>query len=499
MLVDQHGNQIQSNYSSAKSKISSQWQRPRYVSFNNNGTNNFKSLDPTEKTTYHQLARDLFRSSPSIRAAITRKNSWACANGWTPKYKGVDQAYGKLILDYLQNVVYPNCNIAGGNYSFNRTLTTISNEIDVGGDCLVAFVVTRDNLLRLSLYPSSNVAQRNTTLKTVEAGRYKGNSIYDGVVYDTNLTPIAYSLLGETKEDDYFISARNSQLLFEPEEGQMFRGVSCIAASLIDALNTQDITDYLSRTVKLQSKMGIQIGTGTGTGEEYVSNYGGIGAAEANTEATDNTPVIQDMGDFIFFNSKENEGAKSFEPKQPGTGVPEWLRGIEEKVLYNIGWHLALISPNSIGSYAARIMESQVQQMISSRQQTLKRIAKTYCLASIARAIDNGDLPPSATNDWRNIDFHLPPSFVIDQYYSQQTAMQQWEKGNNSLSNITAKDGIDWLELRQQRETEADDALERADRLTKKYNITMTRALDLITKQVVSSAPVQETVLREEV
>lgn len=495
-ILDQFGkiivNKPKGNYSSTQNKLNYNWVRPRYYA--STDTDTFKCLNPYEKTLYHQLARDLFRSSCNIRSAITRKNSWACSNGFRPIYYGLDQEYGKLLIEYLNTVVLPNCNTAGQNYTFNRTLLTIANEIDVGGDAFVVFVQSRDGLLRMSIYPSSIVGQRNFSETIVQSGRYKGNNIFDGVVYDSYDTPIAYSILQNKKEDDYYMSSRNSQLLFEPEEGRMMRGISIIAAPLITALNQQDIEEYLTRTIKLESKMGVIFNTKTGTGEEHVDGYT-LGSEEAVTGTTTNTqPYIHDMGDYIFLDARNNESAQSFEPKQPGDRVADWVRSIEEKVLYALGWHLALISPNSIGSYAARVMESQVQQMISTRQQTLKRIAKLYCVASIARAIDTGIIPQPKNNssDWRNIDFSMPPEFQIDSYYGAQTSMQQWQTGNASLQQITAKQGIDWINLRNQRENEADDALLRADRLSKKWNISLERALDLITKQTTNALPKQE-------
>src|SRR4051812_39047091 len=138
-------------YSSTHRQLQQTWIKPRYI----HATEGFKALNPWEKANYHALARDLFRSSPSIRSSIVRKNSWACSNGWQPTFKGQDREYGTLLTDFLNEVVYPNCNTAGGNYNFNRTLLSVANEIDVGGDCLVIFVQGRDGLLKMSVYPSS--------------------------------------------------------------------------------------------------------------------------------------------------------------------------------------------------------------------------------------------------------------------------------------------------------------------------------------------------------
>lgn len=483
-------------YSSTRRKLNQHWVRPRYV--NQDNGNGFKSLEPGEKKLYHSLARDLFRSGNTIRSAITRKNSWAAASGWERYFTGQDKDFGKLAIEYLNNNI-DQCNTAGNNYTFNRTLTTIANEIDVGGDCLVMFVEGKDGILRMCLYPSNVIGQRSFGEQSVSSGRYIGKDIFDGVVYDSSNSPapIAYAILQDDQEDDYFVSATDAQLLFEPDESSMFRGISCIVSSLFQFLTQQDIEDYLSRTIKLQSKMGVIAATEAANGKEFVDGYT-LGSSEAlNATAGEGVklePVITDFGDYIFIDSKNNESLKSFEPKQPGTNVADWQKNIEEKCLYGLGWHLALISPNSIGSYAARIMESQVQQLIAARQQTLKRIAKVYCLTIIARGIDSGELAePKIKNDWRQIDFHMPPEFQIDSYYGAQTSMQQWEMGSDSLQNISAKAGKDWIALRNQRAIEADDLMARATVLQAKYpTVSLERCMDLISKQTVNAAPVQQ-------
>ncbi len=493
-LLDQYGVPISRTVSystSTRTKINNpSWMQPRAVGSNNDG---IRVINPAERAVYHALARDLFRSSPTIRAAITRKNAYACLTGWSPYFKGTDKDYGKVIVEYLTETVFPNCNEAGSNYAFNRTLFAISNEIDVGGDCLPVITTSRDGTKKVALYPSTAIGYQGGIVKE---GRYKNNLVTDGVVHDSSYRHLAYSIVEADPKDIYFFSTKEAFLLSEPVETRELRGMSVIVAALLTALNAQDLENYISRTVKTLSKTAVVAATKGGTGADFTTQYG-LGAREATAAdaITRQEPKYVDLGDHIFIDSMNNETFTSFRPEQPGDRIPDWLKSIEEKALYQLGWHLALVSPGSLNGTAARTVESDVQQMIATRQQTLKRFAKSFCVQAIANGIESGVIPAPKdpeSKDWRKIDFHMPAIFQIDSWYGAQMAIQQWTTGNQSLAGITGNQGINWIELREQRETEARDALTRASAISKDFNIPIERALDLITKQTVNAAPVQQ-------
>jgi len=397
LLVDRYGSPMALTSKSYSSNTTRKLNSSNYTSqrwFGGNTTNEYTFLNPSERRLINQFALDLFRSSPTIHAAINKKNEWTCATGWKPLYRGSDIQWGKQATDYILNVVYPNCFVGSSNMTFNRLLLSIANQIDVAGDVLVVFVKTRDGLSRLALYPSNTIGQRDYGKQSVESGRYKGAIIDDGVIMNSSDTPFAYRVLQDNKEDDYDISVRDAQLVFEPTD-LCRRGISIIAPSLLTYLSIDDIASALNRTVYNDSKQGIIVSTEQGTGDEYVSDDGLMSAdSQAVTaKASAFQPHIIETGDVMFVNAKSGEKVEPFKTDRPHTNTQEWIRYLSETVVYDLGWALPLISPEKLTGANAKMIESQVQQTIATRQQTLKRIANIYTTWALSNAMMNGDLP----------------------------------------------------------------------------------------------------------
>ena len=481
LIVDRYGKALLSNnsYSSTTNRKlnNANYTTNRYLS--SGTTNSYNFLNPSERRLINEFARDLFRSSPTIHSAITKKNEWVCATGWKPLYRGTNIAWGEQATEYINNVVYPNCYCGNSNMTWNRLLLTISNQLDVSGDVLIVLTKTRDGLSRLSLYPSNMVGDRTAGKHIVDSGRFTGCLLDDGVIMNSSETPIAYRILQESKDEDYDISVRDSQLLFEPND-LCRRGISVIAPSLLTYLSIDDIANALNRTVFADSKTGLVVSTDTGTGEDFVSDDNLMSADNGGqTTKTVFQPSIIELGDVTFLNAKSGEKIETLKSDRPHTNVQEWIRYLSETVVYDLGWALPLINPDRLTTGNCKMLESQIQQTISVRQQTLKRIANTYTLWALANAMESGELPKLNNNEWRAWDWAMPSEFVINS--TDSSDLEGWSSGTKTLQELAARNAGDWLEVRSQRQRESVDALQRATEINKQFpQLSFERCLDMI-------------------
>lgn len=478
------------------------WYTPRNLGGSYN-RNSYTFIDPSERQMLAAYAMDLYCSLPSLGSGINAKNNWSFAAGWRPTFKGKDKEWGKLATDYLLETVFPSCNVLGANYNFNRTLAVMGNAYDVSGETMAAFVTDRNNDPKISIIPSNRIGQRGVESE-VKEGRYKGNKIQDGVIIAASGRPIAYRILGDDYKgtEDYDLPAYSGMLLFEPEHVNQYRGVTIVARSILSFLNVQDIENYLSRIVKLESMVGVIASVDGGDGKEFRDSFGSVGSEEVTTTNTDKTstpPVYStsEGGEMFFINSTAGEKLEAFRTDRPHTNTQEFLYNIEEKALYSVGWPLPLISTQKINSVAARQLESQIRQTIKSRQETMKKFAKTFCIFAISKGIENGVLKASQSDDWRKWDFSMPGLFTIDSYYSEQSDREGWKAGSTSLAEIASKKGEDWQELREQREIEDKDLIDRANSLvayavSKGQELSFNRAMDMVSGKTINAAPVQE-------
>ena len=494
LLVDRFGGAIYSTqrYSSQTTKLNNaSWMTNRY--FGNSQQDGYKFLNPSERLLVNQFSLDLFRSSPAIHSSIVRKNEWSCATQWKPLYKGKDEQWGNVATDYLNQVAYPNCSIAGNNVTFNRLLLSIANQLDIAGDVLIVLTVTRDGLSRIALYPSNLVGQRTYGKQVVETGRYKGATIDDGVILNSTGTPIAFHVLQNKAEDDYDISVRDAQLLYEPTE-LTNRGISVVAPSLLSFLNLEDIATYITKTVKNESKQGLVVSTESGTGDDYQRNP--LTYNDATVDNSKAVPQVVEMGDVTFV--RTGEKVESLKTDRPHNNSQQWIRSIEEKCIHDLGWSLALISPEKLTGANASMIESQVQQTIEVRQSTLKRVASVFTTFALARAMENGELPKINTTDWRAWDWSMPSEFYIKS--PDALDLQGWTAGSKTLQDISSRNGGNWKETRQQRQNELSDAITRAKALVTESNgeLSFARALNLIGVGSNQVSPVTEQTITTE-
>lgn len=487
LLVDRHGKALAlstNTYSSNSRKLTNS----RYVGqnrflFGGGNTNPYKFLNPSERRLINQFALDLFHSSPIVHSAIQRKNEWVCATAWKPLYRGSDPEWGKLATNYLNSVAYPNVYVGGSAMTFNRLLLTISNQIDVLGDVLTAFAINPDGIAQIELYPSTMVGSRDYGKTTVTTGRYQSATIDDGVITNRRGKPIAYRLLSDKAEDDYDVSARDAQLIYEPSEISV-RGISILAPGLLTALTTEEISAALTQMCHTEAKRQLIVSTESGNGDAFAdsSNPMSDGIDDSNNSTVDVafTPNTIDLGDVSFINAKSGEKIESLKSDRPHANAQEWIRYLTEAVVYDAQWALPLISPEKLNGANLKMIESQLQQTIAVRQQTLKRVTTAYTLFALAVAMENGDLPKLSSDDWRKWDWSMPPMFVINGTEAEDIAA--WTAGTETLDSIVSRYGSTATEIRTQRVIESKDAIDKANELVaySKGSLSFERALTIV-------------------
>lgn len=481
LLVDRYGKSLaMSTYSSQTRKLNN----TSYTNYRNFGNSTqaespYRFLNPSERRLVNQFSLDLYRSSAVIHSSISRKNEWVCATGWKPIFKGSNVKWGQAATNYLNQVVYPNCSISGPNMSWNRLLLTLSNQLDVAGDVLYILTQTRDGIPRLALYPSNLIGSRVLGKNIVESGRYKGAQIDDGVIMNSSDTPIGYRVLQSEKENDFDLSTRDGRLVYEPTD-LSYRGISIIAPSLLTFLSVEDISQALNQTVHNQAKQQFVVSTDNGSGEEYSDSNLDGDLTQVTADTSVFTPSVVNLGPVAFVNAKNGEKIEAFKGETPHTNAQDWIRYLTESVVYDLGWALPLINPEKLTGANAKMIESQVQATISVRQATLKQIAIHYTSWALSVGMENGDIPKIATADWRMWDWSMPGLFVINSTDSDD--ISGWMAGTKTLQGIAASNEADWIDIRNQRQVELEDAITRADALVAKSGgkLSFERALTLV-------------------
>lgn len=492
-IVDKRGKQISSLYPTPSTAGNSYSYRQRlYV------VGDTKKIQ-TAYDRYDQIqyARSLFGSMPDLGGALISKGNWCVGSGFSPVFTGKDKMWGEEAETWLEDSFYPTCNVLGANFDFRTTLYLSSLAIDIDGDSGLLLTSTRSGYPQIQLIPSHRIGQRNATDNIVKGGKFDGYQIHDGCILNDTGRAIGYRILGDKPEDDVDVSAASLQLLYEPEWcDQSGHGISRIARSTLDWLDTQDISEFQKRSIKLASTIGLIHLTESG---EPDAGANIVGATEDATIAdTDPTLQIEKIqgGEVYYMKANAGEDIKPMMDERPSPNTMEFLDRIQRKALYAVGWAVELLDPSKLNGGAVRLIQDLARKSIASRQLTLERRAKWIVNFAVAKAMNAGLLPQN-NGDWYSWGFTKGSVIQVDLGNEEQAQRESYKLGTATLSEIAAKKGQDWVELREQQQRETEDLLVRATALSTKHGIDLSSALSLLSQRSPNPLPLTTTTQSE--
>lgn len=431
-----------------------------------------------------RFARSLFSSMTDLGGALLSKAQWCVSTGFSPVFTGEDKEWGDRAEDWLLTKFYPVCNVLGNNFDFKTTLYLSSIAIDVDGDSGLLLTTTRSGFPQVQLIPSHRIGQRTSNDNIVHGGKFDGYAIYDGCIINDTGRCIGYRVLGDTADEDVDVSSSVLQLLYEPEWcDQSGHGISRIARSILDWTDIQDINEFTKRSIKLSSTVGLIHTTETGT-PDISSGIVGIDEDNSSAEEAIDAPVLEKIngGEIYYMKAGVGEDLKPMMDERPSPNTQDFLDRIQRRALYSAGWPVELLDPSKLNGGAVRLIQDLARKSIASRQITLERRAKLIVNYAVAKAMNTGVLPQNNA-DWYSWNFTKAGVIQVDLGNEAKADRESYKLGVSTLSDISSKKGQDWFELREQQYLETEDLLTRATALSKKYDITLDSALNLLSQR----------------
>lgn len=498
-LLDQFGNPIIS-----KKKLSGIYQTP----YNTNSYGQYapritgqpqdysKELDASTRSTLIAFCRALYEQMPLINGAITQKATWGFGSEWDPIYLGDNKEWGQQVINKWMSSGKYSCNIRG--LEFRESLFLTSIELDVSGDAVL--ILFKDG--KFDIYESHRIGQRNSTEKVVTSGPFKGNRIEQGIITDNVGKTVAIRILGEDESKDIDIPRSNAKLIVDRGHLSSIRGNSKISSALFDLMDIQDIDSMLKSKIKIESMMTLIKKNATGTADFASGNVNPFAVdSDENTEVNGlvqrsyAAPAVEYLGKGIIQYIKTDEAIEGFKSSQsPDPNLKEFVKRLEQRTIFAIGWSLDLIAPDLTGP-STRVTKNIANNTVRARQNLIERYARQIFCFWLANAIKSGELPYNTDkkDDPFNWTFTHGEEISIDN--SDRTMdIEEYKIGSKSLDDIINKNGRRTEDVRKERQQETDKLLSDVVALYNKYNgmFTPEAILQLQTNQVVP-APTQST------
>lgn len=411
------------------------------------------------------LSRKLYARLGEVSHPIRVKASYAAGTAWEPVYAPAGEvslrrrewaALAKIWLDNWLSV----CDLRGEPFDFYLGQFLSSIAIDRDGDSLVIFTAD-DGQPRIQHVPSHRIGSRYTATTNylsgygqLREGRFAGNQIYNGIIFDQRGKWIGVSILGDTPDLDVQIPAASCSFLYAPEWCDQGRGIPAVATAMLQWTDYEDIHWYLRKSVKIDSAIGVLATNEAGAPPNTVAQlqaYSSIG--EANVDSDNPNQHLQAIGEDDIFWLKAGRGEKiePYKSDRPHPNVDNYIQRIARSGYNAIDWPYELSDPGKLNGAATRMIQDIARSTVSRRQNLLWRRATKIVAYGLSVAIRNRELPePDEQTDLVLWDFTPPARLTVDQRYDDQSDMDMNLKGFKTMESIVGTREGQWQRTQDQ-------------------------------------------------
>lgn len=412
-------------------------------------------------------SKEMYSQTPFLNSAIRLLSRMVVGSEYNPLYIGQNDSWGKEAIQYLKEMVLPNCCLRGSAFDWNTSMNLIFQKIQIEGDMLM--VMGEDKGVdKFQIIPSHRITSIGSAnsydifFPTAQDGEpfqgIKGTLISDGVVYTGQGSPLGYNvqnpknlvntLLGGN-QDNMFFSIDNCRLIFDPEYFDRGRGFPTISPGILQCLSLAEIEAYMMDKIKIQSMVAFVEKTPEGEGPqeeeeaarrmlEVDGQLGGTAGGLANPvmNASKGLRIVTDPA--IRYVSTAGGEVKVLAASTSDKETSDYMTRQEQHILGTLGVpHSLLFSPDDV---AGKMNESVIKTFnasIKHGQKIMDKHAKFLLAWFVARGIDKGELSPNDDENLSEIfDVTHPEEFSLNDSKINQDNLSYYNAGAKSLTEL---------------------------------------------------------------
>ena len=385
-------------------------------------------------------ARAVYATYPLVSGAVHDKSNHVIGTAWTPVFYGKNQEWGDRATKWITEW-YKRCDERGKPYDFQRNLWIGSCHLEHSGDFGLILKRTATGAPRLRYIESHRIGQRipNTF---IPFGEYAGLKIVNGIVYSDGDEPIAYSIMGATPVDDFYVEAKNFIHVYDPVWFTQGRGIPTISYGINDWLRSKHIRDNEQTAQDIYSRLTLIENNDTGRADPAQSRV----ASRTTGDPANPTINVQSFsrGEIRYVKAGSKNGVTAFNSGRPGNGFFQHydmtVRGAFVGMSWPLEWGYDL---STLGGATMRAMTDKINRTVGMRQAVLKAPALLAISFALSCAIDNGELP--FEEEFLNWDFETPGDATVDDGNDSTNDRADIDAGLASYSSTLARRGRNWL------------------------------------------------------
>jgi hypothetical protein len=398
-------------------------------------------------------SRKLYANLGPARGAINAKGIYSVGRSWLPRFEGTDTAWGEQARAWLIDQWYPIADIQGRDFQTSLFLLSIS--VDRDGDMAGMLTEYEDGFPAIQLVGSMQIGHREGLVDAdsrIKQGKYRGLRMIEGVVLNEAGRAVAYRVLGADAKgaDDVFVSARDMQLLLEPEYADQVRGFPGFSSAILDLKDLRMVQGYEKQATALCSAWALMEYNETG-GPDLADPSVALRTGGQLLGAT----TVRDMAGGLVKHFKANSGGKleMLKNDRPGDAWEKFMNRLIRNAMTGIGWPYELgWDISELKGANGRMMLATAMRAVEDRQDLLRPFAKRAVGYACAKAIKQGILDPS--EDWWRWGFTVPARMTADYGRDKAQDREDYLAGITNLTELCQERGIDFAQHVAQRAAE---------------------------------------------
>jgi hypothetical protein len=431
-------------------------------------------LSQYDHTELLNACRHIYNGSPLLQGAIDDKANASTGGGWGPQFAGTDMAWGEPAEDWLIEH-FKICDLRGRPYDMAMNTHLGSVTLDRDGEYFIFFVKTAEGYPMFQFVESHRIGNRyhNTSYGTAQ--------VRNGIAYNAFGRPIAYHYLGDTKDNDRWLPAKDVCHVYDPKWFSQGRGVSPIVFAILDWLDVQETRNNEKVAQRIFSALSLKVSNKTGKPDSFTQRFG-KGATQTSPSGDESTSLVEEFKSGLIRYLKIND--EQVEAFNSGNRPSADQRAFEESILRGafagIGWtYEQSVDASKLGGASIRRDIQKNQRSVERRQKVLLYPWTRITGYSIAVASNLGLIP--ANPQWWMFVPQLPAKMTADAGNESRIEQEEYKLGVLTMRAFASRRGDWWQDIRSQREIEVDDLLTRAENLQKKHTwLTREAAIQLI-------------------
>jgi hypothetical protein len=431
-----------------------------------------KSVLPYDIKILRSHARRLYGNVGPLRVAIQEKAMYCVGRHWDASYEGADVAFGAQAEAWLADNWYPMCDVAGPEFDFKLVLYLLSVNLDVYGEFFIYLTEQENGYPAIQRIPAHRIDQPRQSgalgsdLRLTGDcfnGAFKGFKCTFGVVSNEQGRPLAYSVIGNTEDQDALIPADDMIRVREIDLGDETRSIPTFShginqgRSILSLLgNEQEFLESASKIALIETNSlgGIDINDPTNALALMPSPPTDVGDGATNPGSVVNGVNRQfaeewrQSGETRYFKSGTGSSLQAFQFERPADSWGKFMDKLTRFMIDPI-WPFYLVDREwELTGATCRGLLARTNRIIQDRQDVILRVARKIVQYAVAKGAKIGRI--SQSNDWYNWGFTKPAKITADFGRDSKAEVMEMDAGVLDPAEIVEARGggtyRQWLE-----------------------------------------------------